>query len=161
MPQEYSIAERERALDLYKYDGLTLEQVSERTKIPVPTLKRWSSSEGWGDERESYRADLRAIESKRRRLRHKLMDTVIETLDPQHVYALARVERLIADAKRRSNEENDGTTAHVDRPRLFMEDLEFIAETLRETDPEGLKVFARNFDVLVDRFKRMLDEGAI
>ena len=41
----------------------------------------------------------------------------------------------------------------VDRPALFMEDLEFIVGTLKETDPEGLKILARNFDGIVDRFK--------
>lgn len=41
----------------------------------------------------------------------------------------------------------------VDRPALFLETLEWIARQLRGTDPEGLKVLARNFDHLVVTFK--------
>lgn len=41
----------------------------------------------------------------------------------------------------------------LDRPGCFLEDLQFIIETIRELDPEGLKIVARNFDLLVARGK--------
>ena len=156
MPQEYSIAERERAADLYVEVGLTLEQVSERTGIPIQTIKRWSSAENWPKERD----DSKSIKEKHRLLRKRLLDAALETLDPQCVYAVTRIERIIAEAKRRVVEEGNGANEHVDRPRLFLEILEFIAEALKEFDPEGLKVFARNFDLLVDLYKSRIEQGA-
>jgi hypothetical protein len=47
----------------------------------------------------------------------------------------------------------DNVAADIDRPKLFLENLEWIARVLQETDPEGFKVLARNFDNLTDRFK--------
>jgi len=46
-------------------------------------------------------------------------------------------------------------TVQIDRPALFLEFLEFIAATLREIDPAGLKILARkdNFEKIIERFK--------
>jgi transcriptional regulator with XRE-family HTH domain len=44
-------------------------------------------------------------------------------------------------------------SVEIDRPAIFLETLEWIALKLKETDPEGLKVLAQNFDTLVIQFK--------
>ena len=69
-------------------------------------------------------------------------------VDNQAVYAYSNILKTIVDL--RPKEQN---TADIDRPKLFLEDIEFIAGVLKELDPEGLKVFGRNFDVIVARFK--------
>ena len=45
------------------------------------------------------------------------------------------------------------TPADIDKPALFLGFLEWQALKLKETDPEGLKILARNFDSLVIQFK--------
>ena len=46
----------------------------------------------------------------------------------------------------------------ADKPKAFLESLQFIAESLKEIDPEGLKVLAGNFDAITARFKASQNE---
>jgi transcriptional regulator with XRE-family HTH domain len=48
----------------------------------------------------------------------------------------------------------------VDKPAMFMEDMEFVAGYLKEKDPEGLKVLAKNFDGLIEAFKEKHAQAA-
>jgi hypothetical protein len=50
--------------------------------------------------------------------------------------------------------------AAVDEPALFLKNMEFIAKTLNDIDPEGLKIFATNFDVITARFKEQYAQEA-
>src|SRR3990167_8315412 len=43
--------------------------------------------------------------------------------------------------------------AKIDRPAFFLESMEFIVGFMKEKDPEGLKILARNFDDLMSAFK--------
>jgi len=70
-------------------------------------------------------------------------------IDTQAVYAYNSILKTMLIIKEKLS---DGQI-NIDRPALFLNDMEFVAKTLREIDPEGLKVFARNFDVLVAKFK--------
>lgn len=70
-------------------------------------------------------------------------------IDNQAVYAYSNLLKKIVDIRPKG----DGAPVDIDRPKLFLEDLEFIAQVLKELDPEGLKVFGRNIDVIVARFK--------
>jgi transposase-like protein len=141
--------ERAQARELYVIDGLTFAQVAEITGVAESTLKRWSSEEDWRGRRADYARDIRDIEDKTLRLRKKLIDEAIEKLDPQLVYAAARLEAIAA----RQSKKDDAAALEVDKPAVFLEALQFIAETLKELDPEGLKVFARNYDEIVSHGK--------
>lgn len=79
----------------------------------------------------------------------------IGKVDHQAIYAFNNLLKTIVDI--RSRGENP---ADIDRPKLFMEDLEFVAKTLEEIDPEALKAFARNFDTVIDRFKEQHAQAA-
>ena len=70
-------------------------------------------------------------------------------IDNQAVYAYSNLLKKIVDIRPKE----DGGTVDIDRPKLFLEDIQFIAQVLKEIDPEGLKVFARNYDAVVARFK--------
>ena len=50
--------------------------------------------------------------------------------------------------------------APVDKPALFLESVEFIVSVLNEIDPEGLKVMAKNFDTIIQRFKEQHEATA-
>ncbi len=146
LPQE----SREQAQELYVVDGLTFEQVAAATGVAASTLKRWSDEGGWQEKKRALWEKLRQREAKRLELEMALVDKALETLDPQHVYAFDRLHKY--SAKQQKGPEI--AAPDIDRPKIFMEDLEFIAGTLKEADPEGLKVLARNFDLLVEQFKR-------
>lgn len=70
-------------------------------------------------------------------------------IDNQAVYAYSNLLKKIVDIRPR----DDGPAVDIDRPKLFLEDLQFIAEILKEIDPEGLKVFGRSIDTIIARFK--------
>ena len=82
-------------------------------------------------------------------LRQKLASDARENPDPQKIFAFIRLEAL-ADKKERKQE---AAVPKIDRPALFLEDLEFIATHLRDSDPEGLKALAKSFDGLIASFK--------
>ena len=70
-------------------------------------------------------------------------------IDNQAVYAYSNLLKKIVDIRPKE----DGSTVDIDRPKLFLEDMDFIAKTLKEIDPEGLKVLGRSIDVIIARFK--------
>lgn len=140
---------KDRARELYIFDGLTLEQAAKDAGIPESTVKRWSADEGWADERREHRATLADIRRNTLQLRKAFVAKAMGSLDPQDVYAAVRLESLA----QRGTKKEEQVQADVDRPRLFLEDLEFVAEVLREIDPEGLKVLAGSFETIVERFK--------
>ncbi|MEW5725855.1 MAG: phage protein Gp27 family protein [Thermodesulfobacteriota bacterium] len=70
---------------------------------------------------------------------------------------LVKIQNLITQRRRLALAQGqDGPV--MDRPRCFLEDLELTAEVLKEADPEGLKVLARNWDLIVARGKERFGE---
>jgi len=72
----------------------------------------------------------------------------VRTVDNQSLYAYSNLLKKIVDMRSK-----DGGGETIDRPKIFLEDLDFIAHYLHENDPEGLKAFGRNIDAIVSRFK--------
>lgn len=139
---------REQAEELYILDGKTHEEITEITGIAIQTLKGWSADEGWSNKRREYRQQLSDIKRNTVKLRSKLLMQALNSLDPQQVFAAARIEMI---ASRQDKKED--IDAKIDRPKIFLEDMEFVAEILKEIDPEGLKILARNFDIIIEKFK--------
>lgn len=149
MPRkEYSFEIRERAEELYVIDGLTFDEVSTDTGVASITLKKWATAEDWRGKREEYRASLKDIRGNIVKLRKKLFAKAVDSLDPQDVFAAVRLEGVALKGGKK-----EGKPVEIDRPKIFLEDMEFVAKTLQEIDPEGLKIFARNFETIVSRFK--------
>ena len=140
---------KDRARELYVYDGLTLDQAAKETGVPESTVKRWSADEGWADERRDYKATLSDIRRNTLQLRKSFVAKAMGSLDPQDVYAAVRLEALAQRGKKKE----DQAQVEVDRPRLFLEDLQWIAGWLRDHDLEGLKILAKNFDSITEAFK--------
>jgi transposase-like protein len=147
--KEYSPEIREEAEDLYVEEGLGYEEVSKRTGIPLHTIKRWGGDDGWKNLRRESLKIQRELKKNMRKLRTNLMTRAVANPDPQDIYALIRLENLALQRERKPEK----MAADIDRPRLFLEDMEFIAQTLQEIDPGGLKILARNFETIVKRFK--------
>jgi DNA-binding transcriptional regulator YiaG len=101
MPEGYSYEIRETAKDLYVTEGMTYDQVAERTGVSVSQLKRWGSDEGWTEARKEYREALSSIKRDTVRLRASLLRTALESGgDPQSVYAFTAVEKIFATRER-------------------------------------------------------------
>lgn len=150
---------REQAEELFTVEGLTLEEISRRLEISDRTLANWSTSGNWVERRKKHREDIASIKKNSFKLRKELARKALETLEnmesinPQDMHGFKSVLSMIEPKEK----EKDQTVMNIDRPKLFLEDMEFVAEVLKEIDPEGLKIFARNFDVIVDRFKGKLE----
>lgn len=139
---------RERAEELYVVDGLTFDQVAKETGVSVTQLKNWSGAEGWREKREEYRVNKQSIRSTVTKLRKQLAIDALSTSDPQKVFAFIRLEALAGRQEKKAVD-----APKIDRPAIFMEDLEFIASVLKDRDPEGLKILANNFDVMIEQIK--------
>jgi len=83
---------REYAEELYIVDGLTFEQVAEKTGVSVSQLKNWSAAENWRGKRREYRQALGEIKRNTVLLRKRLIAKALQSLDPQDVYAVSRLE---------------------------------------------------------------------
>lgn len=142
-------ATRAEARAMYVEDGQSLDHIAEELGVNRNTVGRWKAEDDWDDARRQYRHDMRSIRSSTLAARKKLAMQVAAEPDPQLIYALCRLESVAM----RKDKTTEAAAPDIDRPRLFLEDLEFIAAALKEIDPEGLKVLARNFDTIVKRFK--------
>ena len=146
---------RERAEELFTVDGLTLEEISGRLGVSDRTLANWSASGNWMECRKKHREDLASIKRNSFKLRKELARKAIETLEnmqsinPQDMHGFKSVLSMIEPKEK----EKDQAVADIDRPKLFLEHLEFIVSVLKEIDQEGLKVILRNFDEITNRFK--------
>lgn len=106
---------------------------------------RGETSERLYDEQQAYMLTLPVSERDSKR-----QDSVTKALanwkcfeEFQQATILALLDQL----------ETNAIEVDIDRPAIFLSTLEWIAKKLQETDPEGLKVLARNFDTLVIQFK--------
>nr|BDD47310.1 hypothetical protein 13 [bacterium] len=86
---------RKRAEELYVIDGLTLEEAAERTGVPIGTINRWSSKDGWKEKRQEFRDADSEITRYSRLTRLKLIKDAMTSLDPQKIYAFAALERAM------------------------------------------------------------------
>ena len=91
MPESYGWETIETAEELYILDGLTFEQVAERTKVSVSQLKRWSvdAVPTWPERRREYRQAKTSVRRGVMLAKAKLIDSVLESQDPQKAYAFA------------------------------------------------------------------------
>ena len=140
---------RDRAEESYVVEGLTFEQVAGATGVSISQLKNWAAAEDWRKQREEYRAARKGSRENLMALRTKLAKEALSNPDPQNIYAFVRLETLSLKEKKTT----ETAAPKIDKPALFMEAVEFIAGYLKETDPEGLKILARNFDGLITAFK--------
>lgn len=145
---------------------LTLKELKKKHGFPLskPTLYDWIDKFNWKDracraENEEQRmkdavanneekilADLEKQRLKYETYFDSLGDGII---DSNATYAYNSLAKTIVDIKIKMR----GPDVRVDRPAIFMESMEFIAGYLKEHDPEGLKIIARNFDGIIGAFK--------
>jgi len=150
MAREHDLEIRFQAEEMYVEQRLTHEDIADRLDIGLSTVKRWSVDGNWKALREEYFERRRMLKTNLAKLRENMMERAANNLDPQDVYAVIRLEKL---ARERESRGQESTAPDVDLPKVFLENLEWIARTLQEIDPEGFKILARNFDQLTVKFK--------
>ena len=83
---------RDQAKEMYIVDGLTLDDVAKNTGISIAALKGYSADEDWSTQRKEYRDVLGGLRRKTVLLRGRLIEKALQSLDPQDVYAVSRLE---------------------------------------------------------------------
>lgn len=168
MPREYSFEVRERAEELYIIDGLTYEQVARETGVSVAQIQRWASQGGWPERRREYRQALSDIKRKTVILRRELIDKALHSLDPQDVYAVARLEAATA----RSDIRNAKSETPMEEPpreiRTPQEAVEALEEAVErklnamlagDVDLAGIRDLKKALDLIEEMKKRHLADG--
>lgn len=151
----------DEAEDLYVVEGLSLEAIAARLGPDGPSvtsLSIWKQEGEWSERRRQWvqaQADLKkdSLVLKQKLLKRALEILNQETPGPQELYAATSIANRVGRQETKG-ERVERPEENIDRPALFLEDLDFIANVLKETDPEGLKILARNFDLIVNRFKK-------
>lgn len=150
MAQEIDLQIRFAAEDMYVEQRMTYQAIADRLEVAVSTVKRWGQDSAWKEKRTDYLEKRRNLKQKLAGLRDAMIDQAVVSQDPQQAFAALRILKMEMEQERAT----ETVTADIDRPKIFMEDLEFIAETLKEIDPAALKVFAGSFETIVERFKQ-------
>jgi len=88
---------RQQAEELYILEGMTLNQVAERTGVPESTVKRWSSEGGWFDMRKDYRRAQGEIKRNTVLYRLAILKKAMDSLHAQDAFAWASVEKTATD----------------------------------------------------------------
>lgn len=155
------------AEELFVLDGLTLEAIAARLGPEGPSLTAlsgWKQDGEWDRLRAEWAEAQAELKRDSIKLRQKLAKRALAILDkddpgPQELYAATAIAgRLAATAGRAGAGES--AAADIDRPALFLEALDFVARFLKEADPEGLKILARNFEAMVEAFKAQHTKNA-
>lgn len=137
-------------------DGKTLTAIEEELGVSRQTLSAWKGQtkkpgeefDEWDKARTrkaSFGLRMEALLERELTFAEERQPGAIEgcTLDN-----LSKLGALVVKFK---TVESQG--AGYDKARVFLEAMEFIAEYLKENDPEGLKVLAKNFDGIILAFK--------
>jgi len=135
--------------------------------ISRQTLHEWKTKYDWegraarAEAEEKHLADATSDEAlllvllKQKKKYEEYFDSLeLGKIDNQAVYGYNSILKTIVDIRPK------GEAAEIDRPKVFLEDMEFIAETLKEIDPEALKVLGRNFEIIIQRFKERYAQTA-
>lgn len=158
---------KELAYRLWRDNGRNLAKVERllkadhRTPVSRQTLTEWRDSLGWADRaalaeaQEKELKDATSIETLLAALinRKKGYDSYFESLpigkiDNQATYAYAGLLKRIAEMQAMQN-----AVIGFDRPKFFLENIQWLITWFKGNDPEGLKVMLRNLDALSLAYK--------
>jgi len=142
---------REHAEDLYVVEGMTFEEVAGATGVHIRTIQGWSAEDEWRKRRQERVGRKRALKESLEKLAESMVAQAETTKHSQDVHAAIGLAKLTLLQEKKQAEVSPAVA--LDHPRVFLENLEFVAGFLKDRDPEGLKILARNFDALITAFK--------
>lgn len=146
-------------------DGASLTAIEEALGVSRQTLSAWKGrrrrpgeeSDEWDRAREQKRSNVQRLRT--------LFDrelTALEEAQPGRMSAgsLDAITKLGSLVQRWEAAERSSGTGNYDRPKVFLENLQWIAGWLREHEPEGLRVLAAIFDDMTLAYKIACMGGA-
>ncbi|MFZ5774038.1 MAG: hypothetical protein ACOY3Z_00940 [Thermodesulfobacteriota bacterium] len=152
MPEAYSWETREAAEELFIIDGLTYEQVAERTTVSVSQLKRWGGESGWVERRREYRQAQTTVRRGVMLAKAKAINSVLENMDPQVAYAFSSLVasgKIIEEQARENAAAAGPALGTIERPIKTAQDaVEAMQEALQRKinavlgDPSGFTLEA-------------------
>lgn len=167
---------RELAYKVYRECG---QNISETVRImnsqhgyavSRQSVTEWSKKYDWearaatAEAEEKERKDaisndalLSVLITQKKRYEKYFNALAIGSVDNQAIYAYNSILKTLLDIREKIS---GGQGVDIDRPKVFLEDMEFVAAVLKEIDPPGLEVFARSFDVVIAKFKEQHAETA-
>jgi transposase len=136
-------------------DGQSLDQISTTLDVSRQTLSDWKSRTKRAGEALDEWDKAREMKSSNVQRLRALFDRELTALENSRAgemsaVSLDAITKLGTLVQRWESTEKSPT---YDRPRVFLENLQFIAGWMRENEPEGLKVLAESFDALTLAFK--------
>ena len=157
MGKEISWEIREQAEELYIVDGLTFEQVAEKTGVSVSQLKRWAAVtadqaekglRSWTERRREYRTAHTNIRRDTVLLRKRLIAKALVSLNPQDVFAISSLESTAAKLQQQSAAADpeavpDGGPIRIETPADAVEALQTVVERRIKTQisrPESISL---------------------
>jgi len=146
----YSPEIRQQAGDLYVCEGMTQEEVSRAAGVPMRTVSAWSKDDDWVTRRKEREDRKRRFKESLESLAETMVEQAKDTKHSQDAIAAMGLAKLTLLKEKK---EDSSSKLQIDRPKIFLENLEFMVDVLREIDQEGLKILARNFDEILRRFK--------
>ena len=138
-----------------------LLKLEHKTPVSRVSLTKWRDDGGW--EARAAQAEAQSVLLKDATNIETLLANLIERktqydkyfeampvgkIDNQATYAYAGLLKRIAEMQQMQM-----TVVGFDKPKFFLDNLQFIAVWLRENDPEGLKILADSFDALTTAYK--------
>lgn len=152
------------AKDLYA-QGASLQEISEKLDVSINSLSRWkvetkdpkSDLDEWDLARQGHRDfidQLRSLFKEQLEYLRELSPRERTPADYDSLSKAAAIVRKWDDIERAEAAKNQQeTVVDIDKPRIFMEHLQWLSAKLKEIDPEGLKILAKNYDALLYQFK--------
>lgn len=136
-------------------DGQSLVAIEETLGVSRQSLAEWKDWGGWDKAKaakDNYEAQLVTV-------RDQIMERVTEAplQAASYLDSLAKIDAIIFRRTKAAREAGGGT---YDRPKVFLENLQWIFTWLQANNPEGLKIIAESFDGLTTAFKESLDGAA-
>jgi len=140
-----------------------LTAVAEELGVSRQTLTAWKKAtlkpgeefDEWDRERQIKASNGERLRALFNREMTHLENSEAGSLSPATLDGLTKLGTLIQRQEKMEEEarQREMAGAEFDRPAVFLENIEWLARNLKEIDPEGLKILARNFDELTIRFK--------
>ncbi|HML52870.1 MAG TPA: hypothetical protein PKC79_02125 [Solidesulfovibrio magneticus] len=109
--REHPMETVERAEELWCVDGLTFDEVATRTRVAASTLKRWAEKYGWRAKRDEIRQALASIRADTIRLRARLIQNCLASMNAMDAFAVAKMEEMAIKAAELSDKRAEAAPA--------------------------------------------------
>ncbi|KAF5032469.1 hypothetical protein DSECCO2_616940 [anaerobic digester metagenome] len=125
--REHPMETVERAEELWCVDGLTLEAVATRTGVATSTLKRWGERYGWKAKRDEIRKALASIRRDTIKLRAKLIENCLDSMQAMDAFAVAKMEEMALKAAELADKRADALPATAPPMREIATEADAVA----------------------------------